>query len=268
MRSRLTLYLIIAAAMVSMVMATSAAAQTVTVGADLSKSIETIGGCGDFQSCGSIISSAESPATVTVAPFDGTVTAWRIEGATSEPGYGIEVLKKQSSGKYLVTAAATPVTPAGSGIETFKTELPIKAGEAIEVSEPESGTIALLEGNSVETFFQPSLLTGEGEAEEDFPQTFVIGFNVDITSPPEPAPVITPTAPVTPIATPTPTCTVPTLKGKKLKAAKKKLKAADCKLGKVTKAKGVTAKSGKVVSQGKKAGKVLAAGTQVSVKLG
>jgi beta-lactam-binding protein with PASTA domain len=49
-------------------------------------------------------------------------------------------------------------------------------------------------------------------------------------------------------------CTVPKLTGKKLKAAKKGLTRADCKLGKVTKKKGATAKGGKVVKQSPKAG--------------
>jgi hypothetical protein len=63
-------------------------------------------------------------------------------------------------------------------------------------------------------------------------------------------------------------CVVPKLKGKKLKAAKKKLRKANCKLGKVKRAKGVTVKAGKVVKQSPKTGKKLAPGSKVNVKLG
>jgi hypothetical protein len=63
-------------------------------------------------------------------------------------------------------------------------------------------------------------------------------------------------------------CVVPKVKGKTLKAAKKKLRAANCRLGSVTKEKSVTAATGKVVKQGPKPGKVLAAGAKVRVKLG
>jgi hypothetical protein len=63
-------------------------------------------------------------------------------------------------------------------------------------------------------------------------------------------------------------CTVPKLKGKKLKAAKKILTKAQCKLGHVGKKKGVTAKTGKVVKQSSKVGTVRAPGSKVSVKLG
>lgn len=65
-----------------------------------------------------------------------------------------------------------------------------------------------------------------------------------------------------------PSCTVPKLKGEKLKVAKKALQKADCKLGKVTKKKGVTPKTGKVVKQSAKTGTQLAVGTKVNVKLG
>lgn len=62
-------------------------------------------------------------------------------------------------------------------------------------------------------------------------------------------------------------CTVPNLKGKNLKAAKAALKKAQCKLGKVTKLAGATAKSGKVTKQGAKAGAKVVVGTKVDVTI-
>jgi hypothetical protein len=59
-------------------------------------------------------------------------------------------------------------------------------------------------------------------------------------------------------------CLVPNLKGKKLKAARKALTKADCKLGKI---KGEKSKSAKVIKQNPKHGKVLPPGAQVNVKL-
>ena len=79
--------------------------------------------------------------------------------------------------------------------------------------------------------------------------------------------------PATSGSTPTPTsatssphCTVPKLTATKLTAAKKKAASADCRIGKVTRAK--TEKTGKVVAQSPKPGKVLAAGARVNVKIG
>ncbi len=63
-------------------------------------------------------------------------------------------------------------------------------------------------------------------------------------------------------------CVVPKLAGKRLKAAKKSLKQAGCKLGKVKKVAGPASKVGKVVKQSPKAGKALAPGSKVSLKLG
>jgi hypothetical protein len=63
-------------------------------------------------------------------------------------------------------------------------------------------------------------------------------------------------------------CVVPKLNAKKLKAAKKKLKNAGCKVGKVTKEDGVSAKAGKIVGQSPKPGRKLKPGTKVNVILG
>ncbi len=63
-------------------------------------------------------------------------------------------------------------------------------------------------------------------------------------------------------------CHVPNLKGKKLKAAKRSSRAAACAIGKVTKGKGITARSGTVKAQSPKPGKVLAVGAKVNVTLG
>lgn len=62
-------------------------------------------------------------------------------------------------------------------------------------------------------------------------------------------------------------CVVPKLKGKKLKRAKRKLRASGCRLGKVRKEDGATARTGKVVRQGARSGTVLAAGSKVTVAL-
>lgn len=62
-------------------------------------------------------------------------------------------------------------------------------------------------------------------------------------------------------------CVVPKLKQKTLKAAKKKLKKAGCKVGKVTKVGDASAKTGVVAQQGEPAGKKLAPGTKIAVTL-
>ena len=74
------------------------------------------------------------------------------------------------------------------------------------------------------------------------------------------------TAPPTPPA-PAATCTVPKLRGTTLKAAKRRIRGADCHVGKLTKRKGATAKYGEVVQQVPKPGVTVPASTQVKVTL-
>jgi hypothetical protein len=74
-----------------------------------------------------------------------------------------------------------------------------------------------------------------------------------------------------PAPPPTPSssdCVVPNLHGRKLRAAKKRIRKADCKLGTIKEVDGVTAKTGEVVKQNPKPGKVLAPGSKIKVKLG
>jgi hypothetical protein len=62
-------------------------------------------------------------------------------------------------------------------------------------------------------------------------------------------------------------CTVPNLLGKKLGPAKTAIRNGGCKVGKVTKVKGPKKKQGKTVHQNPQAGRVLAPGATVAIKL-
>ena len=61
---------------------------------------------------------------------------------------------------------------------------------------------------------------------------------------------------------------MPRLSGRGLGASKTKIRASDCKVGKVTKQKSAKAKTGKVVKQSAKPGTVLPAGSVVRVTIG
>ena len=62
-------------------------------------------------------------------------------------------------------------------------------------------------------------------------------------------------------------CMVPKLKGKKLKAAKKRIRAAGCKVGKVARRRGATARKGRVAKQAPKQGTVAKPGTAVKLTI-
>lgn len=63
-------------------------------------------------------------------------------------------------------------------------------------------------------------------------------------------------------------CTVPNLHGKKLRAAKRKIRGAGCSVGRVKKTRGTTARTGHVTRQRPRAGTVAASGTAVAITLG
>jgi hypothetical protein len=75
-------------------------------------------------------------------------------------------------------------------------------------------------------------------------------------------------ATVAPVSVPAKTCTVPRVIGKSLKGSEAKIRGADCRVGKVSKRKGASATTGKVVAQNEKPGTVLPARAVVKVTLG
>jgi hypothetical protein len=101
------------------------------------------------------------------------------------------------------------------------------------------------------------------------------GSQITATTPPTPGPTSTQISVKTVAGTAisaqpfvTTACVVPRLKGANLSAVRRKLRKADCKLGAVTKLKGATVGTGKVVKQNPRPGAKLAPGSKVSVKLG
>ncbi|HET6867778.1 MAG TPA: PASTA domain-containing protein [Solirubrobacteraceae bacterium] len=64
-----------------------------------------------------------------------------------------------------------------------------------------------------------------------------------------------------------PLCVVPKVKGKTLATAKKAIKRAQCKVGKVTKVFSAKVKKGRVIAQKRKPGNKLAAGTKITLKV-
>jgi hypothetical protein len=108
--------------------------------------------------------------------------------------------------------------------------------------------------------------------------TVISENEVEAISPPSPGPAAMPISITTIAGTatstqnfeyfiPAVTCTVPALKGKSLKAARRALVAAHCGLGRVTKRGGAKARSGKVVRQNRAPGSESGSGAKVAVTL-
>ncbi len=265
-----------------------------------------------------------------VSPVNGAIVRWRVQGAKGGPFF-LRVLRPNGSGAYSAMGTSNPATPSGTGLQTFSTNLPIRAGDLIGV-DPSNGTdtigVADVAGASYGFVFPPPF-----DGATVAPSGTVSGKEVELSAEVQPTPAVSSLEPdfgpvaggttmkitgtdfnaasavkfgavpatgftvesdtqitaiaprstkvgavdvtVTTLAGTSPTvkadrfyyegCTVPKLKGKTLKTAKKSLRRADCKLGKVKRSEG---KSGKVLKQTPKPGKVLKSGSKVSVTVG
>jgi PASTA domain len=230
------------------------------------------------EACSLFMREASSPSTGTVAERDGTVVRFRLDYPKAVPGYSISVVRRNADGTYTVTATSLEVTPTmlvpEPEVETFGVNLPIKAGEFIALNIPVGGSTGQFHGSFFGVGFEHALSTGETllpVVEGSGP--VVVGYNADISY----APVVGPPAPevitkevVRTVEVPAKEahCVVPKLQGKKLKAAKAKIRAAGCKVGLVSQKSGVKAATAKVVAQSPKPATALPLGTPISLKLG
>jgi hypothetical protein len=238
-----------------------AEADTVTIGspltADFSTPVKSASAIGTWAN----IELPEAGARI-ASPISGTVVRWRVKGAFSGGPFSLQVLRPAGAGAYAGVATSSPQSPYG---EEFKTDLPIQAGDVVGLltSHPSDaiGATVPTAGVNASEWIPPLADGGAATLPQNFDIEDELGFNADVES----APTIGPPAPAPTAPPPTSasTCTVPKLKGKKLKLVKKALAKADCKLGGVKRLDGVTATAGKVKAQSPKAGEVLA-----GVKLG
>jgi IPT/TIG domain/PASTA domain len=331
-RSRLVPLVAAMACASALAAASTASAALITLGPPLSTTTYTPTNC---TNPGCTFSHFALPGgSLPASPVDGAIVSWSLKGASATPGYAIRILSR--SGTSLTgIATSTPQTPAGSGLQTFATALPVKQGQLIGVDIPQGGTFGLVElTGATLAEVTPLLLDGATKPVTEFPNDEV-GFSAQVqpaptisvlgstsgpatggssvlvagtdfegatsvkfgatpatfsvtsentitaTSPPAaagPVPVTVTTVAgtassaqqfvyTTPPPPPAPTCKVPKLKGKTLKSAKKRIRAADCRVGKLTKKEGATAKDGKVVKQAPKPGVTVPANTKVKMTL-
>lgn len=275
------------------------------------------------------------PGANLTSPANGAIVRWRVQGAKGGPFY-LRVLHPNGSGGYEATGTSGGATPAGTGLETFSTNLRIHAGDLIGI-DPTHATdeigFSVAAGSSYAYIFPPPfdgsvvppsgsesgeeiqlsaevqpapeiasvtpssgsvtggtevVITGKnlsGASAVKFGDLAAAGFTVDSDT------QITATTPasekpgkvdvsVTTIAGSNDAdtrlddfvyqaCVVPKLRGRTLAVAKRRLRGAGCRLGRVKKVHAVSSsKRGKVVKQVPKPGRVLAPGSKVTLKIG
>lgn len=304
-----------------------------------------------------------------VAPVDGVITRWRTRNVSGEPGptplrgFALRVLRANGGTSYTALSTSEYVMPAGSGIETFATHMPVSAGEYVGLDDPEGMFIGVDQGGSWAAASPPLADGSTASFAPDEPGEFTYNFDLlptptvtsvaaapgasagetavgmagtgfeeveavtfggapfegivvggspaasfevrsehlitavlpaGMSSGSVPVRVTTPagvasgsfdyTAPGGSASTGSPSgggsnvqppppppssvCHVPKLRGRSLKAAKKKVRAGDCKVGKVTKRRGATARIGIIVRQRPKPGASVPAGAPVKLTVG
>jgi hypothetical protein len=259
-----------------MVLCAGAEAETVTIGSPLTAEFPFQTGTTATGTWANI--ALPEPGANPASPITGTVVRWRVKGAFVGGPFSLQVLRPAGDLAYSSVATSAPETPSGEATQVFATDLPIQAGDVIGIETSHAsdriGAAAGAAGVNGFNWIPPLVDGGAAAPAHTFEFPDELGFNADVESvepvvvpAPIPTPAPTSTLPA-PVAPPPPTCTVPKLKGKSLKASKKKITAADCKVGKVTKKKGVSTKAGKVVSQSPKVETSKAAGSRVNVTLG
>ena len=327
-RGRRIAILLAVTAMVSGGVVSSATASSVTIGSPLTGAFVPF----KLETQKTLFNTAlpESGAMV-ISPVTGAIIRWRVVGATGGP-FKLRVLTPGTANTYTGAGTSGGGKPTSTGVQTFATVLPIRAGQTIGLDSTEATDeigAATVPGASF-GYIAPPLKEGATASGTEITGQ-ELGFNADI----QPLPVVAQLAPsagsiaggtsvtitgsdfvgvksvtfgsydapsftvdsasqitaispaiqrpgsvdvlVTTVAgrsvATTPdkfsyrACVVPKLKGKKLKVAKKRLKKARCRLGRV---KGDRSAGGDaiVVKQGIAPGKIRVPGTKVGVTVG
>ena len=72
------------------------------------------------------------PGANLTSPVNGAIIRWKVQGAVGGP-FTLRVLHPNGSGAYTAIGVSQPAKPVGLGIETFSTQLPIRAGDLIGI---------------------------------------------------------------------------------------------------------------------------------------
>ena len=136
--------------------------RAVTLGSDLSKPPISSWGCGGMPCTGVQLS---LPGATTVSPVNGTITTWRVRGASGTDTGRLRVLTPNAGGASYTfkSASAIETVPLGTSISTFTTSLAISTGDLIALDDDHAGgnNFGDAGGSSgAELIFQPEPLTG------------------------------------------------------------------------------------------------------------
>ena len=215
--------------------ASAAQAATVTLGSPLTNALPST-----TITFSATVRQTRLPGATLAAPFNGQIRSWKVINASG--GWTLQVL--QSAGGGLVSTASAHGETLGPGIVSFTARLPIRAGDSIGLAS-DSASSAL--GNSDATpgaaldAYIPPLINNAAPRTSSTSDALELGFNATVVS----------------------NCIVPRVKGKTLRKARAKLRAAGCK-GRVVRKRG----GRRVTRQSRPAGAEVPPGTRIKLSLG
>jgi len=118
---------IVAVAAVCAVFAGAAQASVISIGSVLPQTFEQ----SEFKRVQTVFNTAlPEPGATLASPVSGAIVRWRIQGAEGGPFY-LRVLSPNGKGAYEASGRSEAQSPTNAGLQTFPTNLKIKAGDLI-----------------------------------------------------------------------------------------------------------------------------------------
>jgi hypothetical protein len=182
-------FIAVVASIGALLVATAAQASTITVGSVLPPGATAT----EFKSVETFFNTAlpEKGANLT-SPVSGAIVRWRMQNPVGGPFF-LRVLRPNGSGGYMAAGTSNPVTPSGSGLQTFTANLPVQAGDLIGV-DPTNATdkidVAEVAGASFGFIFPPPF-----DGATVAPSGSAAGKEIELSAEVQPTPVITSVAP-------------------------------------------------------------------------
>ncbi len=182
-------FIAVVASIGALLVATGAQASTVTVGSVLPPGATAT----EFKSVETFFNTAlpEKGANLT-SPVSGAIVRWRMQNPVGGPFF-LRVLRPNGSGGYMAAGTSNPVTPAGSGLQTFTANLPVQAGDLIGVDPTNASDkidVAEVAGASFGFIFPPPF-----DGATVAPSGSEAGKEIELSAEVQPTPVITSVAP-------------------------------------------------------------------------
>lgn len=182
-------FIAVVASIGALLVASAAQASTITVGSVLPPGSTPT----EFKSVETFFNTAlpEKGANLT-SPVSGAIVRWRMQDPAGGPFY-LRVLRPNGSGGYMAAGTSNPVTPSGSGLQTFTANLPVQAGDLIGVDPTNVSDkigVAEVAGASYGFIFPPPF-----DGATVAPSGSEAGKEIELSAEVQPTPTITAIAP-------------------------------------------------------------------------